>query len=419
MFAPLEPSGGGPLPDRGRRRNALNALLCTAGVAGVLLGGWALYDSHRSGQHRAESRTAIRQACADLADPDAVLRLDGGRDRVSADEDAYGHRLDLSDLPDLCELRSGRAGERDRPPYLTLKVHSLPQPGLHVLDPADEPVDPWAQGHPTEDVTDRIAAPLPAPLGDGRAGSHTARSVTVEAVCREDAAGVTSFRATATARYGEPTAGDRRALADIARTAAVRAAQRKGCETTPPELPADLPAPGRDLGPADRATGGCAWYAAHLHGRPDRKRLPDRALGTPPAERAAQESCVLVLGTDTRRGIRSELLAEGVRAGGPSDLLTNPWWLQTRAYFGDDADGTRVKPFTGGLHDIAAGQAGRENRVVYASATCGGRPAVFGMTTAYRYDQVLGPRLDEVFTAYATATAARHGCTGLVLPAPE
>lgn len=421
MFEPMAPSTGGPLPDRGRRRNAVNLLLCVAGLAGLVLGGWALYGSYQSWQHRGESRTAISEACAQLLDADAVMRLDGGRDRVLVSAVESKAHLDLGRLPDGCELGTvrDRNGDRDLKAYFSLKVHALPQEGLHVLDPQDEPFRRRPVVRAGEDVTDRVSDPLPAPLGDGGAGSYSARTVSVETVCAPSAAGVTSVRASATAQYGDPNDKDRRALASIARTAAFNAARRIGCATTPPDLPASLPAQGRDLGPAERGAGSCAWYAAFLRGRQDRDRLPDRALGAPVTERGGSEYCVLALGTDTRRGIYAGLLAEGVKAGGPSDFTTNPWWLRTYSYFGDDATGTKIKPFVGELTGISAGRAQRENLVMYASATCQGRPALFGMTTAYRYDAVLGPRLDEVFTAYATEAATRRGCTGLVLPGPE
>lgn len=207
--------------------------------------------------------------------------------------------------------------------------------------------------------------------------------------------------------------------ARIARTAAVRVAERAGCAVAPPALPADLPAQGREPGPADRAAGSRAWYAAFLRGRPDHERLPDRALGAPAAGHGTKESCVPALDSDTRRGIYAGPLADGSRPGAASDVSAHPWWLQTYAYYGDDAAGVRVKTEGGRPATIATGQAQRQYRVLYASATCRGRPAVFAMTSAFRYDHVLGPRLDGAFTACATDTARRRGCTGLVLPGPE
>ncbi|MFJ4775045.1 hypothetical protein [Streptomyces sp. NPDC088762] len=417
----MGPSSGGPLPDRGRWRNAVNLLLCIAGVGGIVFGGWALYGSYQSWQYRGESRTAVRAACADLVDADAVMGLNGGRDRLRASEVRDRSRLDLDQLPDECVLTAAQE-EHGKTVWLVhfgLKVHSLPQQGLHVIDPDDGPFPSGRVRGAVEDVTDQVSDPLPAPLGDGSAGTYTARTVSVTAVCARPAAGVTSYRASATARYGDPDDKERKTLASLARTAAVKAAERGGCAVTPPELPAALPAPGRILGPAEQGTGSCAWYAGFLRGRQDRERLPDKALGVPVPEHGATESCVLALDTQTREGIHARLLAAGVKAGGPSDRWTNPWWLQTFSYFGDDAAGTKVEPFTKKPTAIAAGQAGRDYLVLYASATCQGRPAVLGMTTAYRYDVVLGPRLDEVFAAYATETATRRGCTGLVLPGPQ
>ncbi|MFC9297851.1 hypothetical protein ACFTWH_20155 [Streptomyces sp. NPDC057011] len=421
MFEPLQPSSGGPLPDRGRWRNAVNALVCLAGVGGLAFGGWALYDSYQSWQHRGESRTAIRAACADLLDPDAVMRLDGGRDWLVPSEVKSRKQLDLGQLPDECMLLSSydEGGKTRWTTYFGLKVHSLPQQGLHVLDTDDDPFRTWSQRAAGTDLTDEVADPLPAPLGDGRAGTYSGRTVSVTAVCAQPVAGVTSFRATATARYGDPTDQDRKALAVLARTAALTAAERAGCAATAPELPAALPAQGRALGPAEQGTGSCAWYAAFLRGRQDRERLPDKALGVPVSEHGGIESCVLAMDTDTRKGVEPRLLAEGVAYGGPSERWTNPWWLRTFSSFGDDAAGTQWEAGATKATAIAAGQAGRGYRLLYASATCQGRPAVLGMTASFRYDTVLGPRFDEVFKAYATDTAQRRGCTELVLPAPE
>lgn len=421
MFEPLEPSAGGPLPDRGRWRNAVNAVVCLAGIAGLALGGWALYDVYRSAQHRAESRTAIREACAGLVDPEAVLGLHGGHDRLRPSDVAAHERLDPARLPDACVLLApyGEHGRTRWSGYFGLKVDPLPQQGLHVLDPDTKPLTAWSPRDANKDGTDEATDPLPAPLGDGRAGSYSARTVAVTAVCTRPVDGVTSLRASATARYGDPTGEERRALAAMARTAALGVAERLGCAATVPELPASLPAQGRTLVPAGQGAGSCAWYAAFLRGHQDRQRLPDKALGAPVAEHGGTESCVLAMDTDTRAGIESALRAQGVRTGGPSDRLTSPWWLQTFSLFGDDAAGTLAK--TTARHPVAItpGRAAREYRLLYAAATCQGRPAVFGMTVAFRYDDVLGPRLDEVFTAYAIDTAKRRGCTGLVLPGPE
>ncbi|MFD9405445.1 hypothetical protein ACFWBN_00215 [Streptomyces sp. NPDC059989] len=396
-------------------------LLCIAGVGGVVFGGWALYGSYQSWQHRGESRVVLREACADLVDPDAVMRLDGGRDWLMPSEVKNRKRLDLGQLPDECVVLSSyeERGKTRWTTYFGLKVHSLPQQGLHVVDTDDKPFTTWSRLPAGKDVTDEVADPLPAPLGDGRAGTYSARTVSVTAVCAQPVGGVTAFLASATARYGDPSDKDRKALAVLARTAAVRAAGRAGCAATAPELPAALPAQGRALGPAEQGTGSCAWYAAFLRGRQDRERLPDKALGAPVSEHGGSESCVLALDTDTRKGIEPRLLAEGVRYGGPSDRWTNPWWLQTHSYFGDDAAGAKMEAGGGKATAIAAGQAGRGYRLMYASATCQGRPAVLGMTVAFQYDGVLGPRLDDVFKAYATETATRRGCTGLVLPGPE
>ncbi|MCX5377025.1 hypothetical protein [Streptomyces sp. NBC_00091] len=420
MSEAMEPAGGGPLPEPDRWRNTVKLMLCVA-LGGVVLGGWSLYGSYQSWQDREESRTAIREACAGLLDPDEVLRLDGGHDRLVRSEVKSRRHLDLKQLPDECVLLASyeENGKSRAGTHFGLKVHEFPQQGLHGLGSGAKPFTRSGEREAGEDITDRADEPLVAPLGDGSAGSYSGRTVSVNAVCERPVAGVTGYRAYATARYGDPTAKDRRALARIARTAAVRAAERKGCATTPPELPAELPAQGRTLGPADRAEGSCAWYAAFLRDRQDRSRLPDKALGVRSAERSGAESCLLALDTDTREGLRDQIAAERPDSRSLGDFRNNPWWLKTFAYFGDDAAGTGLEPGGSRQTGITDGQAGRALAVRYATATCQGRRAVLGMEAHYEYERFLGARLDEAFTAYATATAARRGCTGLVLPGPE
>ncbi|PWK72421.1 hypothetical protein BCL76_103663 [Streptomyces sp. CG 926] len=63
--------------------------------------------------------------------------------------------------------------------------------------------------------------------------------------------------------------------------------------------------------------------------------------------------------------------------------------------------------------------AGRFGDVLHGSATCQGQPATLTMSVPFRYRSVLGARLDGLFVAYATDSAQRRGCTGVVLPAPE
>lgn len=254
MFEPMGPSGGGPLPDRGRWRNAANLLLCIAGVGGIAFGGWALYGSYESWQHRGESRTAIREACADLLEPDAVMWLDGGRDRLVPSEVKDRKKLDLEELPDECVLLSSyeEKGKTRWTTHFGLRVHALPQPGLHVLDTDDRPFDPYGHRSAGEDVTDQASDPLPAPLGDGSTGAYSARTVSVTVGCAQAVAGTTSFRASATAEYGDPTDKERKALASMARAAAVKAAERAGCAVTPPNCPPPCPRRGAPSAPQSR-----------------------------------------------------------------------------------------------------------------------------------------------------------------------
>ncbi|CAM5499180.1 hypothetical protein SAVIM338S_03584 [Streptomyces avidinii] len=207
----------------------------------------------------------------------------------------------------------------------------------------------------------------------------------------------------------------------LAREAARRWADRQGCETdlpALPALPADLTA-ARSYALGDPAgsgsPNGCGWYADYLRGA-ERGRLPDRALGSPLADEARLESCVLGVSPAQTRRIHPQLSRE---EGGDVSLrlaLTRgPWWIQTQSYFGDDAEGVRVKD--GRVWPpLSPGTAGRTGHVTYGSATCHGAPALFTMTAASSYELAVRPRFDGLFEAYATETAARRGCTGLALP---
>ncbi|OEJ35784.1 hypothetical protein BGK67_17795 [Streptomyces subrutilus] len=98
----------------------------------------------------------------------------------------------------------------------------------------------------------------------------------------------------------------------------------------------------------------------------------------------------------------------------------SPWWVRTRTYVGDDAAAVAVEVRgTRSPDPVIPGRAGRLGDVLYGSMTCEGRPATLTMTVPYRYRSVLGPRLDELFKAYAADAATRRGCTGPVLPAAQ
>lgn len=420
MFEPLEPSTGGPLPDRGRWRNAVNLLLCIAGAGGVAFGGWALYDSYETHQDRKASRALITQACAGLVDAETVMSLDGGTDRVVlGGEDPS--TIDFDTIPDNCVLSrlEDRKGRDVRLSQFTLALKGLPQ--ARALHTADDSRDPFATLRPGSqgDMTARTRLPDRMPLGDGRLGDYGPDDVTVVARCEQPAkAGTTTLIVTATSPSTRHEAGDRPVLARLARHAAEGAAAKFGCRTQLPELPEQLPAPVADLGPVGDRSDSCGWYAAHLP-TADRVRLPDRAAGVPLGGAAREEGCLLAVGPEATKRL-FPTLSEEERAHVNLDavLRVAPWWVRTRSYFGDDAAAVAA-PGRRSPDPVIPGKAGRLGDVLYGSMTCQERPATLTMTVPYDYRSVLGPRRDELFKAYATHAAAQRGCTGLVLPGPE
>ncbi|MBT2478536.1 hypothetical protein [Streptomyces sp. ISL-94] len=419
MFEPLQPSSGGPLPDRGRWRNAVNALVCVAGVGGLAFGGWALYDSYETHQDRNASRALIARACAGLVDADGVMSLDGGADRVVlGGEDPS--TIDFETVPDSCVL--SRLEDRDGREYkysqFTLSLKGLPRArDLHTTDDSRKAPFNRLRAGSKGDATARTGLPDRMPLGDGRLGDYGPDDVTVVARCEQPTkAGTTTLIVSATSPSTRHEAGDRPVLARLARQAAERAAGKYGCRTQLPELPDRLPEPVTGLGPVGERTDSCGWYAAHLR-TADRERLPDRAAGVPLAGAAREEGCLLAMSPEGNTRVL-RLLTPDEREDAITSLYHSPWWLRTRSYYGDDADAVAV-PGRRSPDPVIPGRAGRLGDVFYGSMTCQGRPATLTMAVPYNYRSILGPRLDGLFKAYATETATRRGCTGLVLPGPE
>lgn len=255
------------------------------------------------------------------------------------------------------------------------------------------------------------------PLGDGRLGDYGPDDVTVVARCEQPAKDdTTSLIVTARSPSTRHEAEDRPILARLARQAAERAAEKHGCRTRLPELPAELPAPVTRLGPVGDRTDSCGWYAAHLR-TAERDRLLDLAAGVPVGGAAREEGCLLAMSREGGERV-ARLLTGEEREDAIESMEHSPWWLRTRAYFGDDAAAVAV-PGRFSPEPVIPGTAGRLADVLYGSMSCQGRPATLTMAVQYRYRVVLGPRLDEVFKAYATETATRRGCDGLVLPGPQ
>ncbi|MGW0394869.1 hypothetical protein ACWDYJ_29120 [Streptomyces sp. NPDC003042] len=413
----MRPSAGGLLPDRGRWRNAVNLLLCIAGVGGVVLGGWALHGSYESHQDRKASRALIAKACAGLVDPDTVMGLDGGTDRVVLGGENPS-TVDFETVPDACVLSrlEERKGRDVKVSQFSLRLKGLPrQRDPHLVGPG-EAYFGYPDRSEERDLTARTRYPVRAPLGDGGLGDYGPDDVTVTARCDQPIPfGATSLVVIASSPSTRDEAGDRKALARLARQAAVGAAEKYGCRTRLPELPAELPAPAVDLGPVAGRADTCGWYAAHLRAT-DQGRLPDRAVGAPFGGAARQESCLLAVGAEGTKRIFPQLAKEDRGYLDLDDVLrVAPWWVRTDAYFGDDAAVVAVKAARV-PEPVPTGRAGRIGHVLYGSATCQGRPATFTMTVSNSYRYVLGAGADAVFKTYVTETAGRRGCTDPVLP---
>ncbi|WP_329337383.1 hypothetical protein OG866_23060 [Streptomyces sp. NBC_00663] len=408
------PGRGGRLSDR------LNQLVVITAVFGIGAGGCGLWLETDEALDRAGSREKITRACAGLVDPDRVLGLNGGIDRARPGGDADDVMFDfdavstpLATMPTECVIyRVGDPGTSYD--HFALSVWATPSDDYaQVVDGWDDPFDARARDG-SDDVT-REASRSPAyPLGDGRLGTYGDRSVSVKARCADEPEDKTSIDVQATALYADDETplsdADRRTLAELARTAAERAAAKTGCTTELPALPAELPSPSAKLTAAGTAKGTCAWYAGRLD-----SRLPDRALDAPTGARVFEESCLLAVSEKEAGEIWSAL---SDKERGDSSEPYTPWWLKTESFFGDEAgeavaegvgtDQRRLDPGTAGVDT--------EANVWWASSTCAGEPALHTLSVPYPYEKYIRPHLRELFQAYVDDVAARRDCTGLKFP---
>ncbi|WP_326436509.1 hypothetical protein [Streptomyces sp. H27-D2] len=410
------------LPDRGSRpRNVVNRLLCALAVAGIGAAGWGFWLEYAEHRDVAESRKEIESGCAGLADPDAVLRLNGGIYRVKRSSDP-DDTIDREQQNGSCVIyRVGDPGTT----YAHFALSLTPHPSdryANIISDETEEVFHWHDRPQGEELTARADEAPPHPLGDGRLGHYDESTATAKAVCANPAEAkgrVTSVKALAMAQYDEDvTAADRRALAGIARHAADKAADRLDCEAALPEVPKRLDAAELRFGKAGSATGTCGWYARFtaVQGRGE---LPDRALGAPAGSASWEERCLLAASADETRRVwphhaDGELKDQRLRDA----LRFAPWWIRTESYFGDEAAEVAADSFGTDRTALAPGTAGRIRGpgIWWASSVCDGQPAVHTMTASYPYDDIVKGRLSELFRAYIDDVAERRGCTDVRFP---
>lgn len=411
------------IPERGsRRRNAVNQLVAVAAVFGVGAGGWGLWLETRDHSDRSASRDRIAKACAGLVDPDQVLDLNGGttRARAGSEEDDSMGDLDTASKPAQCEIyRVGKSGTTHF--HFLLSVWSNPSDDFaQLVSGWDDPFGMMG-GAAKTDVTREAEQTAAYPIGDGRLGVYYGNTAVVKAKCTNKSGGTTSINTMTVAKYSDVdpvTDADRRTIVGLARTAAVRAAKKLGCEAELPTLPAELPTPSAKLVSAKSVGGTCGWYAGYIaaHGR---GRLPDRALAAPAAH-AQEESCLLGVSNEDVRGMWPDLDKDEVPNNSLDDVIRiSPFWLRTDSYFGDEAREVATAHFGKDQKPLAFGTAGHDSseKVWWASSTCAGQPAVHTLSVEYPYIGVVQKRLQALFRAYVTDVAARRGCTGLKFPA--
>ncbi|MFJ6854080.1 hypothetical protein ACIQM3_26750 [Streptomyces sp. NPDC091271] len=395
----------------GRWRRAANAVFCVVAVAGIGLSIWAVVTQVTDLRARSESRERIKAGCGGLVDPDRVLGLNGGTDRVELSD---RHHVTTARRISICLVhRVGEPGTTYGHFALSLTMYPAnPNADERQVALDDEPFELRRGG--VDDLTAAADNAVPHPLGDGTLGEYESHKVTARGLCA-DGGTISSVEASAVAKYANlVTPEDRRTLALLARQAVERAAEEQGCSTELPALPAEFPEPTFALAPAAGAGGTCAWYRRLITAE-RRGSLPDRALAAPAGKASAADACLLALGEDETRRIWPAYEKTTKR---PRDLdmvlLHSPLWMRTETVVGDGTRGVRT-----GLADrttISPGTAGTEELTWWASSVCDGRPALHLMQVSYPYDRIVPDRLETLFRAYVDDATARRGCTDVVRP---
>ncbi|MFC8596273.1 hypothetical protein [Streptomyces atroolivaceus] len=408
----MPPGPTGETAGSGRLRTALNALFCLVAVAGIGLSVWAIVMQVIDLRARSESRERIEAGCGGLVDPDAVLGLNGGVDRVEMSD---RHRITTGRSDSSCVVyRVGDPGTTYGHFSLGLTLSpSNPNADERRVKVDHEPFD-YFTGENRDDVTAVAQYALPHPLGDGALGEYGTDTVTVRAVC-EDGGRISSVEAEAEVWHDGPlTSEDRRDLSRLARQAAERAAAENSCRARLPEVSSAFPEPRTALGPAATAGGTCAWYGRHaaVQGRGE---LPDRALAAPAGKASAHDSCLLAMSPEGTERIWPAYEKSTSRPVDLDKALTlRPLWLQTDTLVGDGTRGLR----TGAANrtSVRPGTAGSADGTWWASSVCDGRPALHLMQVSYTYVDILRDRLGPLFRAYVDDATARRGCTDVTFP---
>ncbi|WP_229859804.1 hypothetical protein [Streptomyces poonensis] len=368
------------------------------------------------------ARQQINEACAGLVPAGRVLTLCPAGGAIShrvADEGTI--ELDVG-LPQDCEIFSAEAGEK----HGTSSGERWFFTGTVGVLPDDEPWMP-------EDSLNNLIAPYSEdptyptePLGGGIAGTVTATGVTVRLPCADgtwQGKSITELWARASlmdpgpafSENGQLTSHDRNALAQTAVGTANNFAERLGCADRLPDPPEDIPALAEGPVPAARADGTCAWYrkADFEHD----EQLPDQVLESRTDDTLWDERCGLVLSEPRANALWQSDAAEHDNIDRPS--RPGDWFVSLHTYSGEAAKNVYLKSDDDDFPVAARpNQAGRSDRSIWwASSVCDGKPQIHTMTTAYDYNKLTVPALEEVFHTYVSDVVARRGCTDIELPA--
>ncbi|MET7927354.1 hypothetical protein ABZT43_25815 [Streptomyces sp. NPDC005349] len=391
----------------------------TTAVGGIGLSLYAGVLTVDDVRDRASSERDIAAACDHLVSGAQVMDLQGGMVRAeSVDYDEY--RLDVRHLPSACTIYKVGDSSKTTDLFRLIVESSDDSEPVNVVGDRGSPFVTF-DGYDEKDDVTAVADREPEawPLGDGTLGSYTNFRTMFRAECGPGSgkAAPKLLNVTAVARYPEVSAGDRRRLARIARSATQQLTRRIGCRTQLPALPDRMAAVPSKLRTAASATGSCRW-ASELVKERGQGRLPDRALMIPAREANPVEGCLLAVSPHQVRRIAGGL--EGDLHDYAEGALTHsPWWLRTVSYFGAEAESVGYV-HAGDDVKLKPGTAGGTEGIWWASSVCDGKPALHTLTAAHVYDDVLGHKaLSSLFRTYIDDITTRRGCTHVTYPTTQ